>query len=210
MKTLLLLPLVLAAPAFAGTSAKEVTAPPAPSCLTTWFAGASVGYLTNLDTAMYTLHLGVTNSCWTIAGWNVSFYVEGAYAEKDHKRRSIFIDDELAAREDFDIKIVPVTANVKFEHQITGNLNAYLGGGLGAAWIDADAHVTTPNGSFNGSDSKWVFCAQVFAGLSYDVTPNWAIYGGGRWIYFDNAELFNDAVSVHNDWLVELGTRVKF
>ena len=52
MKTFLLLPLLLAAPAFAGTSAKQVVAPAPDPCLTTWFAGASVGYLTEFEEPM--------------------------------------------------------------------------------------------------------------------------------------------------------------
>ena len=215
MKTLLLLPLAIALPAFAGTSAKQVVAPPPDTCLTTWFAGASVGYLEEMDTAMYNVHVGVTNSCWNIAGWNVALYAEVGYAQKSWTDSfyGTVNDEHLVLHEDIKLEVVPITANVKFEHQITGNLNAYIGGGLGMAWM----HVDT---DFGGSDSDWVFTAQVFAGLSYNVTPNCEIYGGVRWIYYDDPTLFGHSVDLSNlpgfsgnvgsDWLFELGARFKF
>ena len=211
-RTLLILPFIVA-PAFAGTSAKEVVTPPAPTCLTTWFAGASVGYLTNFDAAMYNVHLGVTNSCWNVAGWNVSLYAEVGYTDKTETYD--FYGGTVALfhfHDDFDVTIVPITANIKFEHQITGNLNAYIGGGIGAAWVNVDATLRGPNiqGSLDMSDSNWVFCAQIFAGLSYDVSPNCEIYGGGRWIYLADPNLFGGDVSIGDDWLVELGVRFKF
>ena len=58
MKITLIIPLVLALPVFAGTTAKQTIAPPPPPCLVTWFAGASVGYLTELEQPMYNLHVG--------------------------------------------------------------------------------------------------------------------------------------------------------
>ena len=69
----------MALPVFAGTSAKQVIAPPANPCLMSWFAGASVGYLTELEEPMYNVHVGVTNSCWMIGGQN--------YARRDTRRQ---------------------------------------------------------------------------------------------------------------------------
>ena len=218
MKNLLLLPLAIALPAYAGTSAKQVVAPPPDTCLTTWFAGASVGYLTQLDTAYYTAHIGVTNSCWKIAGWDVSLYAEVGYAEKDKtdSGRYLLNDYFHDFKEDNDLTIVPVTLNVKFDHQITGNLGAYLGGGLGLAWVNDDwsftdtivVKKTTTHAS--ASDSDWVFCAQIFAGLNYHVTPQFEVYGGGRWIHLADPTLFGSKQSIDDDWLVELGARYKF
>jgi len=218
MRTLLLLPLVLAAPAFAGTSAKQVVAPPPDPCVTSWFAGASVGYLTQLETPLYTAHVGVTNSCWNIAGFNVALYAEVGYADKDSSdsRRVLVQDYYHDLKLDRDLTIVPITANVKFERQVTGNLNAYFGAGLGLAWVDEDLSYTDTvvqtkvSTHSSASASDWVFCAQIFAGLGYNVTPACQIYGGGRWIYLADPTLFGVKTSINDDWLIELGARYKF
>ena len=139
MKPILLLPLVLALPAFAGTPA--TVAPPAPSCLTSWFAGASVGWLTELEEPMYNVHLGVTNSCWILGGWNVSVFAEVGYTDTDWTYHWEDYDDNQVWYEGqgkIDLTIVPITANIKFERALSGNLNAYFGGGLGVAWVDTD------------------------------------------------------------------------
>jgi len=223
MKTLLLLPLLIAAPVFAGTSAKQVVPAPDP-CITSWFVGASVGYMTQLETPLYTAHVGVTNSCWNIAGWNTALYLEVGLADKDYSDSRTYTTGEAAPiihheKLDTDLTIVPITLNVKFEHQITGNLGAYFGGGLGLAWVDADQTytntVTPPQGlptttHSSASDSDWVFCAQIFAGLAYHVTPQWEVYGGGRWLYLADPTLFGSKVSINDDWVIELGTRYKF
>ena len=213
MKTLLLLPLVLAVPAFAGTSAKQVVAPAPDPCVTSWFAGASVGYLVNMEEPMYNAHVGVTNSCWKIAGWDIALYLEVGYAQKTWTET--YYTGETApirVHEDVKLEVLPITANIKFERALTGNLNAYFGGGLGVAWMNAEIAGT--------SDSDWVFCAQIFAGLSYNVTPNCEIYGGARWIYYADPTLFGSKVdlgslpgtsgNIGSDWLFELGARFKF
>ena len=209
----------------------------------TWFAGASVGYLTELEEPMYNLHIGAGNSCWTIGGWNVSFFGEVGYTQKDEDyysasannnlpapaMRSSYtinqLEDVLAAdtlhsggRFGYDLQVLPITLNVKFERQLTGNLNAYFGAGLGVAWVDLELSRTAlpvppalVGSSVKGSDSDWVFTSQVFAGLNYNVTPNFDVYGGARWIYYSNASFFmgND-LKLGSDCLLELGARYKF
>ena len=36
----------------------------------------------------------------------------------------------------YDLDIMPITLNAKLERQLTGNLNAYFGGGLGLALVN--------------------------------------------------------------------------
>jgi opacity protein-like surface antigen len=251
MKTILLLSLALAIPAFGGTSSKAVIAPaPAPDpCLFTWFAGGSVGYLTELEEPMYNLHVG-TDTCWNIGGWNVALFAEIGYTEKSEDWSSGNYDDDYPGNgsrtmdyddydnfEDggnvslgdvenilsdiadygkfgstgYDLDILPITLNLKLERQLSGGLNAYFGGGLGMARVDFSADV----GSFGDfSDDDWVFTAQIFAGLSYNVTQNFEVYGGARWIYLDDADLSDSDLSVgldlEDDWLLELGLRYNF
>ncbi len=248
MRTLLLLPLVLSLPAFAGTtvtSSKEAVVPGPNPCITTWFAGASVGYLTELEEPMYHLHAGVTNSCWNIAGWDVGVFLEVGYTEKDdsYRPRSINRNDFLTGepsnddfdvddmedalqfladlnsfttgynpRTSYDLDIIPITLNVKFERALTGNLNFYLGGGLGIARVDLDIDAGGFYGDF--SDDDWVFVSQIFTGMSYNVNPAFQVYGGARWLYIADADLGDRGLSgtleVGSDYLFELGARYHF
>jgi len=206
MKTLIAIALFAATPAFAGTSAKSPVPapPPAPEpCLFTWFVGGSVGYLTEFEEAMYTLHVG-TDTCWNVGGWDIALFAEVGYTEKDGN----ILDPVLTAPTfvPFDIDIIPVTANIKFERALSGNLNAYFGAGLGFSRVDL---------SIGGSsDSDWVFTAQVFAGLVYNVNQNFEVFGGARWIYFDDADLTIGGVSgtldMDDDFLLEAGLRYNF
>ncbi len=239
----ILLSLVVALPAFAGTSAKEVIAPPSNPCLMSWFAGASVGYLTELEEPMYNLHVGVTNSCWMLGGWNVGLFAEVGYTQKDDSytgrpyqdngpepANSGFDVDEMGkamqwladeytqsitsiATASYDLDIIPITLNVKFERALSGNLNAYIGGGIGAALVDLDLNGSRGADSVSFSDSTWVFVGQVFAGLSYNVTPAFEVYGGARWIYMSDADLADGdsaTLELGSDCLIELGARYKF
>lgn len=236
MKTILLLPFVLALPAFAGTSAKEYVAPGPQSepCLFTWFAGASVGYLTELEEPMYNLHLG-TDTCWSLGGWNVALFAEIGYTEKDESWSaggqstipeddlddSFTLDeleDALSDIADFgfsgtgyDLEVMPITLNFKLERPLTSNLNVYFGGGLGAARVD----LSIDGGDLGDfSDDDWIFTGQIFAGLNYNVTQSFEVYGGARWIYFDDASLSDNGASadleLEDDFLFELGGRFNF
>ena len=240
MKPILLLPFVLALPVFAGTSAKQVIAPPpANPCLMSWFAGASVGYLTELEEPMYNIHVGVTDSCWMIGGWNVGVFAEVGYTTKDEdyrprdrdvgpppvnigKNNSISLDvDEMGqvlqyaadyfnVRTSYDLDIIPITLNVKFERALSGNLNAYIGGGLGVACVNLDLS----GGGLSASDTDWVFVGQIFAGLSYSVSPAFEVYGGARWIYMSDADFSarggSATLELGSDCLLELGARYTF
>ncbi len=216
MKTILLLPLVLTLPAFAGYSPKEVVAPAQAPCLFTWFAGGSVGYLTEFEEPMYNIHVG-TDTCWNVMGWNVALFAELGYAEKDGHWSYDREDNHIAytlsdsmyngySHPSFDLSIMPITLNVKLERNLTGNLNAYFGGGLGVARVDLD--VDTGYGKF--SDDDWVFTAQIFAGLNYNVSQNFEIYGGARWIYLDDAKMSGGTFDLDDDFLFELGGRYNF
>jgi opacity protein-like surface antigen len=235
MKTLSLLMLSLSVPAFAGSSAKEVIPPPpAPEpCLFTWFVGGSVGYLTEFEEPMYTLHVGA-DTCWNLGGWDVALFAEIGYTEKDDSwsgRQTAppnlglgGFDGDLDDLEDvlsgiaatsafstgYDLDIMPITMNVKLERPLTGNLSAYFGGGLGLALVDFSADV----GTFDFDDDDWVFVGQLFAGLNYNFTPNCEMFGGVRWIYFDDADLSDGGADVDldldDDFLFEIGARYNF
>lgn len=249
MKIKWLLPLVLSLPAFAGDPVKDSAAPAAGPCDWSWFAGGSIGYLTELEEPMYHLHLG-TDTCWNLGGWNVALFSELGYAEKDEswsgrpeENDNGFIPEitqetvngedpdfgdfdsgslndldsalsDVAANTPFDtgydFDVLPITLNVKLERPLTGNLNAYFGGGLGVALVD----LSFDAGEFDFSDDDWVFVGQLFAGVNYNFTPSVEMYGGARWIYFDDAELSDGGeggtLELDDDFLFEIGARFNF
>jgi len=255
MKTIPLLVLGLAIPAFAGSSAKETVAPassPEP-CVFTWFTGASIGYLTELEEPMYHLHVG-TDTCWNVGGWAVAFFAEIGYTEKDdswsrrkydngngyyndsypignevpngdYNKGSDKIKGDLDDLEkvlsniaryegyntSYDLDIMPITLNVKLERPLTDSLNVYFGAGLGAALVDLEIKA----GKYGSlSDDDWVFVGQVFAGMNYNFNPNFEVYGGVRWIYYDDADLSDSSgkltLELEDDFLFEIGARINF
>lgn len=230
--------IMMSASAFAGTpvvSSKEVVPPPADPCLFTWFAGGSVGYLTELEEPMYHLHVG-TDTCWSVGGWNIALFGEIGYTEKEENysnrntgtppvalNNGASVDlDELgnylnyaalftqSGTASYDLRIIPITANIKFEREVATNLGVYVGAGLGMANVDLD--VSVGNNSF--SDDDWVFVAQAFAGLVYNVTEAVEVYGGARYIYYSDADLSDKGVGgtleLGDDFLLELGARYNF
>lgn len=209
-------------------------------CLFTWFTGASVGYLTEFEEPMYNFHLGTDTCWnlggWDVAlfaeigytekddSWsNVPRIVNGngeltAQIAAPPPSPDSFDLDELEdalssvaamgmGDTNYDLDIMPITLNAKLERPLTGNLNAYFGGGLGMALVDLSV-----DGGVLGSvsDDDWVFTAQLFAGLNYNFNETFEVYGGARWIYFDDADIDDVTFEVDDDFLIEIGGRINF
>lgn len=206
----------LAAPAFAG-SGKEVVAEPQPQpSLLEWFAGASVGYLTEFEEPMYHLHVGQDTNL-QLGGWDFAWFLEIGYAEKEESGGGSTLPvlppsfdlDELEqalalTSGSYDLSIMPVTINGKFERSFAQNWNVYAGAGIGMAQVDLDVSPGIV------SDDDWVFTAQVFTGVQYDINESWEVYGGARWMYFDDAEIGAFTLELEDDFLLELGARYNF
>jgi opacity protein-like surface antigen len=194
MRAILTILLVLALPVCAGTPAKQTIAPCAPPSLVSWFSGASIGYLTGSEEPMYNLHVGVSNSCWALGGWNIAIFGEVGYIQKNEGYLEQRPGGSLNVG--YELLFLPLTCNVKFERELADSLNIYCGAGVGAAWTQIELNIH----GRKLSDSDWVLATQVFGGVNFNVTPNIDIYGGARWIHS----------SLGNDCLLEIGTRYKF
>jgi len=204
MKTPLILSLLLAAPAFAGTQVMPEPTPPPPIHDTwSWFAGATAGYLFESEEDIYTLQLGA-KSPWSVADWSVSFFAEVGWTENND---GFDLDAPFSGHVNADLDIIPVTLNVQFEHMFANSWSAYIGGGIGGANISADFDV--PSGVDDDNLDDWVFTGQVFAGVAYHFSPSFEIFGGGRWIYFEDPGS-SDNISLGNDWMLEGGVRFHF
>lgn len=203
MKNALVLSLLLAVPALAGTTQQvtrtDYSPPPQEQGAWNWFVGATGGYLLDAEEPMYTVQLGA-KSPWAFGGWSVALYAEAGWTERDFQTDTLLLGDE-----DGELDIVPLTFNVKLERLLVGDLSAYVGGGVGAAYIDAE--LDSPFNDNDDSENDWVFTAQVFAGLAYHVSDSFEIFGGARWIYFEDPDV---AVSLDDDFLIEGGLRFHF
>lgn len=202
MKTTLILSLFLSVPAWAGTSEVVTESSPPPMTQEStweWFVGGTAGYLLDYEEDMYTLQFGA-NSPWVMSGWSVALFAEVGWTENHSALNSV----APFAGGNPDIDLVPITFNAKFEHLITGGLSAYVGAGLGMTYLDAD--FSTPGGRRHTDD--WVFTGQIFAGLAYHVNDNLELFGGARWIYFDDPDF--SGVSLDDDFLIEGGLRYHF
>lgn len=183
--------LALGSTAFAGSEGYTGPAPTGGSSyqsspLYQWFAGASVGYLTDSEEDYYTLHIGTKIA--ESGPISHSLYLEGGFTNFDES----FVD----------IDIVPVTLNYKLDYQLSGPLSLYAGVGAGVAFVDVD----TPFGGDDSAEFAW----QAFAGIAYDLSPAAQIYGGARYIWIDDAKLFGSRVDVGDDVGVEIGARFRF
>ncbi len=235
----LLTGLALAATAQAGEdySAKSAKAvvPAAAPCLWTWFAGGSGGYVTDdWDEDMWTLHLGKEYKC-PDSNCSHSIYLEVGYTDKDLSGNPFSIDTSQNNQSfdhsgevkhipyyesyDLEMNIIPITVNYKYECSLTNNLNWYVGAGAGVAIVDADlTHQESGDPAENHSDDDVVFYANFFAGVVYNFTPSFEVFGGARYIYMDDPSLgsdlsfhgVDDIATLDETVFFELGGRFNF
>ena len=83
-----------------------------------------------------------------------------------------------------------------------GGFSFYAGAGLGAAFQDVEV--------FGASDDSVEFMAQAFAGIGYDISESFQIYGGARYIWIDDTELLGVSVDSGDDVALEIGARFRF
>ena len=201
----------------AGTPSKEVIPPPPEPTLWQWFAGGSVGYLTDAEEVMFHGHIGV-DTPYNWGGWRSAIFLEIGYAEKDES--FVIVDPSITAAVVTNTALatsasmVPVTLNFKLEREIAPKLNFYVGAGAGIAFTELEGYARYAffaNPYY--SDSDEVFCAQIFAGLNYDVTESFEVYGGARWLFIDDSSSssnFGGVGAFDDDVLVESGLRYNF
>ena len=215
----LLTGLALAATAQAGEDySAKAPAPPAPApapCLWTWFAGGSGGYVDDIDNDMWTLHIGKEYKC---PGSNCShaIFLEVGWTSWD-EGDSFHDDDSSNERPnydiDYDFDVIPITINYKYECQLTNRLNWYVGGGLGVAISSIDVSISNGDEKFSDDDSETNFYGHLFAGLVYNVSDSFEIFGGARYLYMDGIDEFEDLDIpgvLDNDFFYELGVRFNF
>ena len=187
-----------AGPDYSSKSAKDVVVPPPPACLWTWFAGGSIGQIDgDWDEEIYTLHVGVERKC-PGQSCTHAFYLEVGFTEKDESF-DIGVVGATRLVYDLEAEIIPITLNYKYECALTGKLNGYIGAGAGVALVDLDIE-----GASSMSEDDTTFYAHIFAGLVYNVSESFEIFGGIRYIFMDDPSLtgvsmFDDEIELDGD-----------
>ena len=152
-----------------------------------WYLGAGVDYMFDSEEPFYNGHVGYD------FGNGSSLFLEAGWLGEEE-------DASLLVPFSADVDIIPVTINYKYEWMFNDSFGLYVGAGLGASNVDISA------GLASGDD--WSFTAQVFAGLVYNVTPNFEIYGGVRYLWIDDVDLAGASLDSLDD--VGLGAGIRF
>jgi opacity protein-like surface antigen len=95
--------------------------------------------------------------------------------------------------------------NAYYDQPLTDRLSAYVGGGLGDAYV-----------AFGGDSANWqishqtgnAFAYQVMAGLEYQLTPFMSVFGGYRGWSANNINAQNSNIAIPWSNIVEIGLRV--
>lgn len=192
---------------YSAKGGKEVIIPPAPTCLWSWFAGGSVGEVTgDWDAEIYTLHVGAEYKC-PGSNCSQSVYLEVGFTEDDetlYYRDSDITSSVVLRAHDFEVEIIPITLNYKYECALTGSLNWYAGAGAGIALVDA----STKGPVVNTSDDDTAFYAHIFAGLVYNISESFEVFGGARFVFMD--DVFGADSPLDEEVHYELGGRFNF
>lgn len=203
--------LALAATAQAGESYSAKAPAPIPDpCLWSWFAGGSGGYVDDIDNDMWTLHIGKEYTC-PGSDRSHAIFLEVGWTDWDDS--DTFADPSNSSQPlfdvDFDYSVVPITLNYKFESSLTNNINWYIGAGAGVAISSIDWDTAFDS----DDDSETNFYGHIFAGLVWNVSESFEIFGGARYLYMDgNDELEDYDIKgvLDDDFFYELGARFNF
>ena len=112
-----------------------------------------------------------------------------------------------------DVDVMPVTLNYKYEYSFTPSFGWYIGAGAGIAFVDSELHLFSSGGDKLADDDDEVFYAQIFTGVTWNVTENFEVFGGARYYFMDDVD-FNvsdfEQSDSQDDWIVEAGLRFNF
>jgi opacity protein-like surface antigen len=218
--------LALVAPVQAGVPAMEVEPAPATD-LWEWFAGGSVGYLTDLEEAMYSLQFGVETRPMDGRGAHALFLQVG-FTQDDATFRVVPPPGKVGGRTEtaaIDLNIIPITLNYQYGANLTGGLDCYFGLGVGIAILDSSSDwrwtqaLPPPNGQRGGSydETDVRFYGEIMAGLSYGFSDAFEMFLGARYMLMDNADLRVNITGtplyeagIDGDLLIEMGARYRF
>ncbi|MCW1912140.1 porin family protein [Luteolibacter sp. GHJ8] len=151
-----------------------------------WYLGGGVDYFFDAEEPFYNGHLGYD------FGGGHSLFLESGWLGTE----------EFVFPFNVDIDIVPITLNYKYEYMFNERFGLYAGLGAGASNVDVNVGFV--------SDDDWTLTAQAFAGLVYNVSENFEIYGGARYLWIDDPDLFGATFDKFDDVSAGVGVRFNF
>lgn len=188
-----------------------------------WSFGASAGYLIDAEEEFFSVQLGKKFS--ESNGLSQSIFFEVGYSELNNDGDKLNLEDNFnigggdsfTGKADLEATFIPITLNYKLEKRLSDKFSVYGGLGAGVAIIDIDGNFDDDLNDINdeGNDSETSFFAQAFIGAAYHFTPNFEMFGGGRYMYIDDYSLTTNSgvkidVDNNDDVLLELGGRFHF
>ncbi len=148
--------------------------------------GFSVGYLTDSKEAYYAGRIGTELKADTAVTHIAE--LEIGYTS----------DSEGGAS----ASILPVTVNYRAQFPGNNVFGGYVGGGLGTARSRVSG--------YGLSDSNWSFAYQLFAGVSFKLSPSASFNVGARYIWIDDVKLLGMKIDVGDDTAIEAGFHFRF
>jgi opacity protein-like surface antigen len=120
------------------------------------------------------------------AGWqatpNVGLEFEYAYRRADYSADGRVDGDRFKGDGTAKSNSLMVNALYNFDPMgANAAVTPYVGAGIGAVQLD-----------YEGDKSTWNFGYQVLAGVGYQVAPQWALYGEGRWFATGDSKVWPD------------------
>jgi len=193
-----------------------------PASLWNWFAGASGGVQGDDAEEFWSGHVGVE----TIRGQHShAIFLDVAFTDLTQHNTNdgppfvisdpggppvgVLTGDKLVA----DIDVVPVTLNYKYEYAFTECFGWYIGAGAGVAFVDSEVNLHSSGGTEVADDSDEVFYAQIFTGVTWNVSENFEVFGGARYFFLDDVDFGESQIEdgdSTDDWIVEAGIRFNF
>lgn len=193
-----------------------------PSSMWNWFVGASGGVQGDDAEEFWSGHVGAE---WKNGRNSHALYLEVAFTDFSSDFTNdgppfvvsdpggppigVLTGDEIVG----DVDVLPVTLNYKYEFAITPCIGWYIGAGAGVAFVDTELHHFSSGGDELADDSDEVFYAQIFTGVTWNVTESFEVFGGARYYFMDDVDFnvsdFEESES-KDDWIVEAGIRFNF
>ena len=150
---------------------------------------------------MYSLHIG-RDLGTQVLGCDLAAYFEVGYITGDATLSRYDSDGDFDGSVGLDIDIIPITINLKAERMFFAGIKGYISAGVGYAFTQS---------TYLGEDEKdGGFYAQASIGLGYDITEQWEIFGGARWLYLSDLEFGYGDTELDSTIGYEIGLRYNF
>lgn len=119
-------------------------------------------------------------------GWMAGFAMGGKTKWARAELEGMYRTNDLNGAGSDSIDSVSIMGNAYWDFETGTRFTPYIGGGLGAAYVNVDAP---------GGDNSWEFAYQGMAGVNFDVNPNWTV--GAEYRYFATTEVNNTDYNNH-------------